>query len=235
MKVSDLMDKIMLRLAMMKDSTGWNTQRIVVLGMLETITALMDKEFRDRLRFVPNVILEPSQRGNYHDGETITTYKLPDDVDPFRIDSLSTLWSGIWHTVPRGISQNMRDNAYAATPTYSAWDIIQGGEVEVWPHPTTMHTVRISYHRRPADYTSEDQCVDMDAQLLLLMTLNTAIPFYGRPDGESNNAMLNKHLGNIKSDQIGGQRFHKAPVAPRAGTPDHADQIYSWPIHGPAR
>ena len=232
MIVKDLMDTIQYRLGQQKDSTGWVAQRPIIMGMIQTTVAMLDNEFRYRLRYVPNVLLEPATKSTYEDHEGISSYHPPPDCDPAWITDLSALWSGIWHHVPKGITQSMRDNAYTANPTFSGWDIIECGEIEVWPHPTDFHKVRVSYTRLPIDYTDEDQCVDMDAQLLIMLTLDTAIPFYGRPDAEMNNRHLNRHLGNIKAKQLTGVRYSKNQVGvPKPGTPDWADQIYGWPIH----
>ena len=181
------------------------------------------------MRYVPNVLLVKSQLGDYSDPESITTYKAPADCDPTRIDALSVLWSGIWHTLKRGISQDMRDDAFSATTTFLAWDVIECGDIELWPHPVEEHQVRISYTRSPNAYQDEAGCTDMDEQLLIMLTLDTAIPFYGRPDADMNNRHLNRHLGNIRAKQLHGKRFFMNTLGPKAGTPDHADIVYAYP------
>jgi len=230
MKVEQLLDTIQQRLGMMKGSVGWETQRPIVMGMVDTTAALLDDDFRDRLRYVPNIMLCPAQVGKYDDAETVTSYKVPSDCDPFYIDALSVQWSGVWYPLTRGINQSMRDDAYQATTTYYAWDIMECGEIEVLPHPVEAHPVRISYTRKPSNYQDEDSYTDMDDQLLIMLTLDTAIPFYGRPDGEVNNRHLNRHLGNIRAKQINGKRFFKGQSPAGRGTPGAADLIYAYPV-----
>ena len=226
MTVTQALDSMQLRLGMNRNSVGWDTQREVVLAFMSNSAALLDEEFRDRLRYTPSVLLKPAQKGHYDDAETISSYYPPEDAD--RIESLSVEWSGLWHTLPKGITSSMRNYAYASTPTYIAWDIIEGGEIEVWPHPTEMHPVRVAYHRKANSYYEELGCLDMDPELLMMMTLSTALPHYGR-DGSKNDMRLNKHLGNIKAKQMISLRYNKARVAARGGTPDAADSIYTVP------
>lgn len=229
MTVTQLLDQIQLRLGMNRDSVGWNTQREVILGMVANSAAMLDADFRDRLRYVPNVLLKPAQQGSYDEAESITTYAIPDDCDPHYIDDLSVKWSSLWHTIPKGITQNMRNYAYASTPTYIAWDVIECGEIEVWPHPTEMHPVRINYTRKPNNYYTEEGCVDMDQELLIMLTLDTAMPHYGR-DPAANNRHLNRHLGNIRAKQLKGLKFNAAQNGRmRKGSPDYADMVYTVP------
>jgi len=229
MKISDLLDDVQFELGMMEKSLGWDMQRPVVLRKLRTAVSLLDEDFRDRLRLVPNVLLTVAQEGTYDDPETITTYKVPDDCDPQKIDSLSVQWSGLWHPLRQGITQMMRDDAYQASTTYIAWDVIECGEIELWPHPTTPHPCRISYYRKPNDYSTETGCVDMDSTLLNLLTLDQCIPFFGRPDADSVNRKLNRHLGHIRAKQMQNLRFFKGRDPYRSGTPDSADRIYLYP------
>lgn len=233
--VSDVLDQVQLRLGQQKDSTGWNTQRPVVHGMLDTSVTLLSDEFRNRSRFVVNQELEPKQLGDYDQLDALTTYSLPDDCDPAYISALSALWSGVWHTVPKGITQNMRDSAYTANPTFTAWDIVECNRIELWPHPSPSYLpkVRISYTKVPTDYSDENDCIDLDFQLLVLLTLDTAIPFYGRPYAEMNNRHLNRHLGNLRAKELNGVRYVKGGQRPRLGTPDAADFVYSQ-IYRPA-
>ena len=229
MTLTELLDQIQLRLGQNRNSTGWQAQRDVVLAFVANSAALLDEEFRDRLRFVPNVLIEGAQMGEYDKAESITTYKAPDDCDPLRIKNLSVKWSGLWHTLPRGISDNMRNYAYASTPTFIAWDVIECGEIEVWPHPTEFHEIRISYTRKANKYYEEEGCVDMDPELLIMLTLSAALPHYGR-DGTKNDMRLNKHLGNIKAKQLDNVRYNKAHGNKhRQGTPDYADMVYTTP------
>lgn len=229
MNTSDLLDDIQLELGMMQDSAGWNAQRPVVLRKLRTAASLLDEDFRDRLRFVPNVLLEGASLGNYDEPEALTAYTVPEDCDPQKIDSLSVQWSGLWHVVPQGISQTMRDNAYQASSTYLAWDVIECGQIEVWPHPTEFLPVRISYYRKPNDYTDDTGCVDMDPTLLNLMTLDQCAPIYARGDVDSINRKLNRHMGNVRYKQLHNQRFFSGKGPFRGGTPDSADVIYLYP------
>ena len=229
MKTADLLDDIQYELGMFKDSAGWNAQRPVVLRKLKTAADLLDEDFRDRLRFVPNVPIEVAQTGSYDDPETITTYRVPDDCDPQKIDSLSVQWSGLWHPLRQGITQMMRDDAYQASTTYIAWDVIECGEIEVWPHPTTPHPIRISYYRNPNDYTDEEGCADMDSTLLNLLTLDQCAPRYLPNDVDSINRKLNRHLGNVRYKQLNNLRFFKGRDPYRGGTPDDADRIYLYP------
>ena len=233
--VKTLLDTIQLRVGQLPDSTAWQVQRPQVLTMVHTSLAMLDNEFRDRLRYVPNVLLEPAMRSTYEDHEGISAYHPPPDCDPAWITDLSALWSGIWHNVPKGITQSMRNNAYVANPTFSGWDIIECGQIEVWPHPTEYHKIRVSYTRAPSSYLEDDDCVDMDFQLLLMLTLDIALPRYKLPADEQamNNRHLNRHLGNIRAKHLNGYRFNKSQVrgTNNPNSPDAADAIYSWPIH----
>ena len=229
MLISDLLDDVQYELGQFRDSSGWVSQRPVVLRKLKTAADLLDEDFRDRLRMVPNVLLTPSQIGSYDDPESLTTYKVPADCDPQKIDSLSVQWSGLWHPLRQGITQMMRDDAYQASTTYIAWDVIECGEIELWPHPVSPHPVRISYYREPNDYTDEEGCADMDHTLLNLLTLDQCVPFYGRPDADSINRKLNRHLGNIRAKQMQNMRFFRGRDNYRGGTPDSADRLYLYP------
>ena len=236
MRVKDLLDDVMFELEFMENSDGWRAQRPVILRKLKTAADLLDEDFRDRLRFVPNVLLEIAQTGTYDEPESITTYKVPEDCDPQHIDALSTEWSGLWHPLPQGISQAMRDDAYQASPTYIAWDVIECGEIEVWPHPdASAHRLRISYYRNTNDYSTEEGCVDMDSTLLNLMTLDQCVPKYGnksRDEIASINRKLNRHIGNIRAKQLQNKRFSKVDRRFRIdGSPDAADRIYLYPDH----
>lgn len=229
MKTKDLLDDIQLELGMMQDSTGWKAQRPVVLRKLKTAVSLLDEDFRDRLRYVPNVLLENASIGTYDEPESITTYNVPADCDPQKIDTLSVQWSGLWHPLRQGITQQMRDDAYQASSTYIAWDVIECGQIEAWPHPVSAHPIRISYYRRPNGYQDETGCIDMDATLLNLMTLDQCAPIYARNDADSINRKLNRHMGNIRAKQLQNTRFLARPDPYRRGTPDSADRIYLYP------
>jgi hypothetical protein len=229
MRTTELLDDIQYELGMMENSVGWNTQRPVVLRKLRTSADLLEADFRDRLRFVPNVLLKNDTVGNYDDPESLTTYTVPHDCDPQRISSLSVEWTGIWHPIRQGITQQMRDDAYALSTTYIAWDVTECGRIEAWPNPVEALPLRISYYRKPNDYRDEEGCIDMDATLLNLLTLDQCIPFYKRPDADSVNRKLNRHLGNIRAKQIQNQRFFVGIDDYRGGTPNAADQIYCLP------
>jgi len=219
-----------MRLGMTPGSAGWIAQRPVVQDMLITSVDMLDDAFRDRLRFVPNRLLTPLALGEYDLLETVTAYKVPDDCEPHYIENLSTLWSGVWHTVPKGITDSMRNCAYAFSGTYDAWDIIECGEIELWPHSGEALSCRISYTRKPIDYTDESECIDMDRQLLILLTLDTAIPYYNRPDADATNRHLNRHMMAIKAKQLRGLKYNKRQRGRVGGTPDAADRLYAYPV-----
>jgi len=229
MKLTDLLDDIQYELGQFKDSAGWNAQRPVVLRKLKTAVSLLDEDFKDRLKFVPNVLLVNEVIGTYDNPETLTLYKVPADCDPQKIDSLSVQWSGLWHPLRQGITQMMRDDAYQASTTYIAWDVTECGRIEAWPHPTEAHPIRISYYRKPNDYSNEEGCIDMDAALLNLLTLDQCAPRYIPNDVDSINRKLNRHLGNIRAKQMQNLRFFKGRDNYRGGTPDAADRIYIYP------
>jgi len=229
MRVTELLDDVMYELDFFKGSVGWDAQRPVILRKLNTAASLLDEDFRNRLRFVPNVLLDNLTIGTYDDPEAITTYKPPADCDPQKIDTLSVQWSGLWHPLRQGITQTMRDDAYQASTTYIAWDVIECGDIELWPHPTIAHPVRISYYRKPNKYVNEDGCADMDATLLNLLTLDQCAPRFKPSDMDSINRKLNRHLGNIRAKQLQNSRFFKGKDPYRGGTPDDADRIYLYP------
>jgi hypothetical protein len=230
MTVTELLDTIQRRCGQMQDSIGWTTQRAVIKDFVASAAAMIDNDFRDRLRYVPNKLLVVATEGSYENPEDITSYTVPADCDPNYIDDLSVLWSGIWFPINRGITQSMRDDAYTTTNTFLAWDVIECGDIELWPHPEDTQQVRISYTRKPNSYLEETGCVDMDSQLLIMLTLDSVLPFYGRDakDIDANNRHLNRYIGNIRAKQLNGKRFRKQ-TSSRPGSPDHADLIYRFP------
>lgn len=229
--VADVLDSVQLRLGMTRDSMGWVTQRPVVHDMLVGAVEMLDDAYRDRNRYVPTRLLTPNTQGAYNEPETLTTYRVPENCDPDYIDSLSVLYSGVWTRIPKGITDSMRNDAYSPGATFSAWDVIECDEIELWPHVTDdPPSVRISYTRKPIDYTDEDSCLDTDRQLLIMLTLDSAIPFYGRPDAEANNRHLNRHLQSIRAKQLKGLRYTVGAGRNRGNTPDRADLVYAHPV-----
>lgn len=231
MTLGEVLDAAQLRLGMMKDSLGWNTQRPVVLQFLHSAVQLLEADFADRLRYRPNVLIEPLEVGRYDNPESITAYELPDGADAFHIEKVSALYSGIWHTLERGITQDMRDTPFSPGDTFTRWDIVDGPALELWPNPGRPHRVRLSYYVTPMDIlTADEACpVDMDPELLVLMTLNQAAPYFGRPDTESIRNHLNAYLANKRSEQLKGLRFVKGDRRRLARTPDDLDLAYLYP------
>lgn len=228
-KVEAILDRIQLRLGMMKNSTGWLTERPRVKGELATVASLIDHDFPDRWRFVPNIILEPKAFSMYEDDEGVTAYYTPDDCDVFRIESISVKYANLWTPLDRGISQAMRDAYLPGTPYFTSWDVMECGDIEVWPHPTNDLPVRASYYRLPTDYMNEQSYIDIDPELLVLGTLSSCAPMYRRPDVEAIMAQFNTHIGNIRSEQLNGMRFVKGGRVRGTGTPDAADRVYQVP------
>lgn len=229
-KVSDVLDSIQLRLGMLKNSDGWLLNRPIVHDYLKGAVDLLYNDYRDELLLVPNRLLTPKEVGSYDEPESVSTFEVPDECDPQRIVNLSVQYSGDWHVIDRGISDWMRASAHTAQHTYTAWDVIECGEIEVWPHTVTPMPVRATFYRKPIDYSNEDECIDMNPELLILMTLEPANDHYGRPGTEGNNRRLNRHLGNLKAKQYGNQRFFKNGGMNRGPVPDDGDEIYRWPV-----
>ena len=110
-----------------------------------------------------------------------TLYDWPDDVDPRNVQKMRVLYSGVWQPMHEGIElshDTVVDSRYFPTRCEKK------AQLEVWPQPDGIYTVRCDHYRRLGRFTQDDDRCTIDDDLLFSYTLAKLKRHYRHPDAQ---------------------------------------------------
>lgn len=125
------------------------------------------------------------------------------DCDPSRIREIAINDGSRWVPMHEGISFAMRSNDSQATPMrYERY-----AQMEVWPVPDAVYTIRRYYTATPARFTEDNDRASIDDALVFLHALANAKLHYKQADGEGYGSQLQTMMEKLKG-QSRGQSVH---------------------------
>lgn len=128
-----------------------------------------------------------------------TLYDWADDCDPTRVRDVAVL-DAVWMPMREGISFAMRSTADSRSipARYERF-----AQMEVWPEPDAVYTIRRYYVARCGRFTQDNDRASLDDNLIFLHALTNAKLHYRQQDGQVYANQLNAMMTNLKAQNRG--------------------------------
>jgi hypothetical protein len=140
-----------------------------------------------------------------------TLYDWAPDCEPTRLLSVAVWDNAQWVPLTEGITWAMRGTADSQTlpARYERF-----AQMEVWPEPDAVYTLRRYYVAQPARFTQDNDRASLDDALILLHAITNAKLHYRQQDGQVYANQLNAMIQKLKAQNRG------AAVMRRTSDPD---------------
>ena len=126
-------------------------------------------------------------------------YDWPDDCDPTHIREIAVYDGSRWVPMLEGISFSNRSTDIHSIPhRYERYN-----QMEVWPAPDAIYTIRRYYVATPARFTQDNDRASIDDGLVFLHALTNAKLHYRQEDGQAYANQLNAMLDKLKAKNRG--------------------------------
>lgn len=138
-------------------------------------------------------------------------YDWATDCDPANVQNMA-IYDGVrWVPMTEGISWSQRSVETQFIPTHYE----RFGQMEVWPIPDDIYTIRRYYVATPARFTQDNDRASLDDGLIFLHALTNAKLHYKQTDGQAYANQLSAMLDKLKSKNRGSavtsRRAHQEP------------------------
>lgn len=135
-----------------------------------------------------------------------TVYDIPDNVAITHLTQFRVLYETVWIKLLPGIEYT-HDTYTADAEQFPIRYDFTNGQIELWPEPDAIYTVRIEHYPRPARFTQNSDRVSMDEDLVFHLALYNAKLHYRQPDAEASIGAFNAILADIKAAQHTDRRY----------------------------
>jgi hypothetical protein len=136
-----------------------------------------------------------------------TLYDWEADCDPIRITQIAINDGTRWVPMKEGIDWPMRSDDTQSTPCrYERF-----AQMEVWPAPDAIYTMRRYYVQAPARFTQDNDRASIDDALIFLHALTNAKLHYKQQDGQSYANQLSAMITKLKGQNRGQAVHHREP------------------------
>jgi len=133
-----------------------------------------------------------------------TLYDWPDDMEPRKVIELRTLWNSYWHPMHEGISFQ---HDSVADVQYYPLRYDRRAQLEVWPEPNAIYTIRGEYYKRLDRFTLDNDRVTLDEHLVFTYALAKAKKHYRQPDANDYMEELGDLITQLRIAAHGNNRY----------------------------
>lgn len=131
------------------------------------------------------------------------------DCNPGRLRDIAINDGTRWVPMVEGIDWAMRSDSNQGVPIRFE----RGTQMEVWPAPDAIYTIRRYYTANPARFTQDNDRASLDDDLILLHALVNAKLHYKQADGQTYANQLQAMLDKLTAQNRGKSVFSRDPDA----------------------
>lgn len=135
-------------------------------------------------------------------------YDWPDSVDPTKTRHVSVLNDQIWEGLKRGIDNRHDTFVTTGTQISRRWDM-KGSQLEIWPEPDAIYTLRIDHYPRLATFVEDTDRLSMPKALVFNLALYKAKLHFKQEDAAEALGAHDKVMFAIRSGQNEGLELRR--------------------------
>lgn len=133
-----------------------------------------------------------------------TLYDWPDNMEPRQLIELRVLYSDIWHPMREGIEY---DHDSVVDTQYYPRRYDRRAQLEIWPQPDGIYTMRGEYYQRLGRFTQDNDRVTLDEDLVFTLALARAKRHYKHPDAADYFEEIKDRRRQLQGAAHGNKRY----------------------------
>ena len=181
---------------------GMASQGAAAGNMVPTVNSYLQRSQQFLYRKYEDLELRIIEDINTAAGQTL--YDWLDTMDPRQIIELRVLYSGVWHPMKEGI-EFFHDTV--ADTRYFPRRYERRAQLEVWPEPDGVYTLRIEHYQRLGQFTQDGDRCTINEELLFEWTLGRLKRHYKHDDAKDYIDTASELLRQMQGSIHGNKRY----------------------------